>query len=273
MNACLRCQSLFRFFSKTQKSAIMAKHSTPSSFSHPTLGLFHLVPNSRACRFTFRYVEGSFRVTIPPGTTLDELKKCIDSMEPKLLKLRERGEKKETQRFIDKNFNIQSDYYNMSVSEGDVLRPKANLHNGTLQICCPTNTDYRNTALQAWLVRVVEESLRYISKRVLADRLQMLAQIHGFTYAKVSIHKTHGRWGSCSTRGCINLSLYLLLLPAHLRDYVMLHELCHTVEMNHGPRFWAKLNSITNGNAEKLRNEMKRYDTTVFTLSNTSFSL
>ncbi|WP_373802195.1 M48 metallopeptidase family protein, partial [Bacteroides heparinolyticus] len=62
-------------------------------------------------------------------------------------------------------------------------------------------------------------------------------------------------------RGNINLSYYLVLLPKHLIDYVLLHELAHTREMNHGERFWALLDKLTEGKAEALRMELKQYRT------------
>ena len=50
-----------------------------------------------------------------------------------------------------------------------------------------------------------------------------------------------------------------MLLPAHLMDYVILHELAHTREMNHGPRFWELLNRMTEGKALALRKELRAY--------------
>ena len=57
----------------------------------------------------------------------------------------------------------------------------------------------------------------------------------------------------------LSLNLYLMCLPQHLIDYVLIHELCHTVEMNHGPKFWALVDQITGRPHEAFRREMKNY--------------
>jgi predicted metal-dependent hydrolase len=61
----------------------------------------------------------------------------------------------------------------------------------------------------------------------------------------------------------INLSLHLMRLPEALCDYVILHELAHTVEKNHGPRFWALLDKIS-GDARGLDNQLKNFKIAIF---------
>ncbi|GHT20441.1 zinc protease [Bacteroidia bacterium] len=101
--------------------------------------------------------------------------------------------------------------------------------------------------------------LSSIAKVSLPPRLADLARAHGFTFVSVKTRKSKTRWGSCSSKKAINLSYYLLLLPPHLIDYVMLHELCHTVHMNHSPAFWALLDQHSGGNAKAFRKELKNY--------------
>ncbi len=115
--------------------------------------------------------------------------------------------------------------------------------------------------------RPTAEMVRHLAaqaKQTLPPRLHELAQKHGFLYNKVTIRNMHTRWGSCSAKGNISLSIYLLMLPAHLQDYVMLHELCHTRQMNHSPKFWALLDIVSEGRSGLYRREMRNYNMSSF---------
>ena len=91
------------------------------------------------------------------------------------------------------------------------------------------------------------EALRARARTELPARLAVLAEQHGFQYNRVIIKNNSSNWGSCSVRGNINLNLRLVTLPDRLRDYVMLHELCHLRYMNHGPEFHALLEEVCPG--------------------------
>lgn len=104
-------------------------------------------------------------------------------------------------------------------------------------------------------------NMRQQAKMLLPRRVAELAHMHGFSYQDVKIQSSRTRWGSCSTRCNINLSLYLMSLPEHLIDYVILHELCHTIHHDHSPRFWELMDKVTNGRARDLNKEIKNYHT------------
>lgn len=117
-----------------------------------------------------------------------------------------------------------------------------------------------NKDVQAWITKSLEVFARKRVKERLVPRLLNMAAERGLTISAVRVSSAKGRWGSCSSKGSINLSLYLVLLPKHLQDYVLQHELTHLIEMNHSPRFWARLNEVCS-NAKSLRKEMRGYNT------------
>lgn len=97
---------------------------------------------------------------------------------------------------------------------------------------------------------VLRRWLTLKAQRTLVPRLGELARETGFSYARVSVRGQRSRWGSCSASGAISLNFKLLFLPPELMRYVLLHELCHTRELNHSRRFWDLLASVEPASAE-----------------------
>ncbi|HWB34034.1 MAG TPA: M48 family metallopeptidase [Candidatus Paceibacterota bacterium] len=70
-------------------------------------------------------------------------------------------------------------------------------------------------------------------------RLAHFNQFYGLSYRRVFIKNLRSRWGSCSEHANLNFNYKIIFLPPEVADYVILHELCHLAEFNHGPKFWA----------------------------------
>ena len=90
----------------------------------------------------------------------------------------------------------------------------------------------------------LRERLRREAEEMLLPRLEGYAAMHGFYYAAVRFRFQRTRWGSCSAKGNINLNVGLVFLPEPLIRYVLLHELCHTVALDHSERFWKALFAV-----------------------------
>ena len=184
--------------------------TNPYVIDDEQLGSLLVRADARARRLTFRTKPDGIHVTVPPGTPLAEVKRAIEQLRPRLLVARQ----KLARPLIDLNFRIDADYFRLTLVTGRQERFLSRSGVGEMQIVCPPDADFADEALQAWLRKVIDEALRRNAKVVLPPRLQQLGARHGLTYSSVKINSSCGRWGSCSARGSINLSFYLLLLPS-----------------------------------------------------------
>jgi len=102
----------------------------------------------------------------------------------------------------------------------------------------PKRTRRRSPATLAY------ERHREAARAVITARVVHFATAYGFTYNRIAIRNQRRAWGSCSTRRNLNFSYKLLFLPPCIRDYVVVHELCHLRQFNHQPAFWQEVSSI-----------------------------
>ena len=108
----------------------------------------------------------------------------------------------------------------------------------------------RRRARQAALPKVEklgEEELAALKKRarrVFLARAAYYAPVVGVSYSRITVRSQRTKWGSCSSKGGLNFNCLLLLAPTEVLDYVVVHELCHRLEMNHSARFWAEVERV-----------------------------
>ena len=104
------------------------------------------------------------------------------------------------------------------------------------------------------------ERLRREARAYIPATLSRLAQEHGFRYTSLRISSAHTRWGSCSGHNGISISLFVMLLPEHLREFILLHELCHTVHHNHSAKFHSLVDRCLQGREKEFAKELKLYN-------------
>lgn len=123
-----------------------------------------------------------------------------------------------------------------------VVRPSTSLsatrHGQQIILSLPDTVNLNSPPVIKVLQPVIIQSLRIEAKSYLPKRLAYLAHAYGFHYDSVRFSHASGRWGSCSSNGTISLNIALMKLPFELIDYVIIHELSHTVQMNHSDKFW-----------------------------------
>ena len=76
---------------------------------------------------------------------------------------------------------------------------------------------------------------------LIPQRVAHWAERMGISYGRISVRRQKTRWGSCSSKGNLNFNCTLVLTPAEVMDYVIIHELCHRKQMNHSPKFWQEV--------------------------------
>jgi len=225
------------------------------------LGSIEFVRSERAKHIRVRILNTGLKVSLPNRATQEDALKFINSIRKKLILKQEKIEKglEKSNILISENSQLQTLTFSVIVKQGERKNIFFSLKNGTLNIEFPSGTDCTDKQSQEHFWNGISYFMRKEAKRLLPNRTKQLADKYGFTFSDVKIQSSKTRWGSCSRAQSINLSLYLMLLPADLVDYVILHELCHTKEMNHGANFWIWMDRVTDKKSKELRAQLKNY--------------
>ncbi len=138
------------------------------------------------------------------------------------------------------------------------VRPRSRMSANQLHIYLPEQLAVSAATSQLYIKKAMTKALRVEAEELLLPRLQALAEQHAFHYHSARVRALRARWGSCSQSKEIVLNLYLIQLPWQLIDYVLLHELTHTVQLHHGPGFWRHFDSV-HPDAKRTRQLLRAY--------------
>ena len=227
------------------------------SFQDRQLGVITIKPHATARHFIFRATSTGIQITCPLGATRSQIIEALERQRHKLPKLIRQND---NQIRLVKDASIQMLNFSVRITEsgyGNLFQ--ARYVQQVLEFQCPNNTDYSRAAVQAFFQKNIANVLKLTAKQYLPERLAQLAEKIGKNYHSCSVSYGKQRLGRCDSHGDILLSYRLMMLPVHLCDYVMLHELTHLTEMNHSPRFYALLDHYCDGCHRQLKQELASF--------------
>ena len=209
--------------------------------------------------------NGDVSLTIPRNYSI---KKALKFLESKTEWITETIEKINSSKKYKREIFLPGNHHNTKFHSVKILTHNSNksivkIKNQETNIILSDNIkDYSTNEIQNFIEKAFIETFRIEAKQYLPKRVEELSEKHNLPYNGINIKVAKTRWGSCSYKNNINLSLFLMKLPNHLIDYVILHELTHTIEKNHSNKFWEKLNSFEE-KSKIYDKELKKYSTTI----------
>ena len=224
-----------------------------NEFYDEELGNVLIKKNARAKRVLARRMNNHVQLTVPTKMPKDEILTIFKKLKPKILAVPPLKIIK-----VDEQSNINTLTFTVSITRNPISQTniKMTLDNKILTINVPPHFDIYKDNIQQIIKEMIITALRHEAKRVLPQKVLFYAKKFNLTVREVKINNSKNRWGSCTGRKNINLSLFLLMLPERLIDYVIVHELAHTIELNHSKKFWELLNKMYGRNIDDLDKEV-----------------
>jgi len=173
----------------------------------------------------------------------------------------DRVEKKQI--LFDGLTNFETKNHKLLITQSLVKRSSVTIANSQIHVQVANNQDVYSNEIQELIKFGIAETLRIEAKDYIPNRVAELASEFQFNYNNVFIKNLRSRWGSCSAKNNLNFNVHLMKTPYELIDYVILHELVHTIHKNHSKYFWAHLEKVCH-NSKKMDKELKRYSPNYF---------
>lgn len=147
-------------------------------------------------------------------------------------------------------FQVGDKNYTVEVRSGG-SRPAVRLEAGTIRLSFPPSYDQAMCSATGY--KLINKLLARVYQPVLLQKALELHETHVFSKPVLSLRLRNmsSKWGSCSHSGRLSLSTRLLFAPKEVRQYVLIHELCHLEELNHSKRFWQLVEGIMPAYAEQ----------------------
>lgn len=200
--------------------------------------------------------DGSLIATMPKRAPLILVKNLVNDSRERLRSLIGEQTTHKNTRYID-NDRVGASH-TLAFIKDTIATHRVKFVGQNIIILIPEDDVWSSTESQKYARNGVTKALKKEAHAYLPRRLLHLANIHDFEYVSIRYTNAKSRWGSCSSSGTISLNIALMLLPVEIIDYILLHELCHTKEMNHSEDFWAMVENVS-PEYKSHRKKLKEY--------------
>ena len=198
-----------------------------SEYAHPSLGTVRIVRSERAHRLTLSVrASGEIRLTIPRGMNEREALRFLDEKQAWAERTRARFAARLPHETIGMPYSTRK--HTLRLEPCACIAATARIDGELIRIRYPADMNYADEPVQETIRRGIEQAWRIEAQQYLPGRVAELCRELGFRCGKVTVRNSRTRWGSCSSRNDLSLSLHLMKLPDRLIDYILIHELCHT---------------------------------------------
>lgn len=225
----------------------------------PEIGVVHFQKRKGSRRVSIRIKNGEVYVVVPYFAPLALAEAFVLREKDAIIA----AQKKQQARLVSEKKIIESQekithFRNLEIVRDEGTSLRGSITRDAIKLFVPQSVAVENEQVQDFIKAAIQKALHKEALDYLSKRIAVLAQQHGFEYSGVKISSAKTRWGSCNSKKYIVFSLFLMTLPYHLIDYVILHELCHTVYMNHSKDFYALLDKCVCGKNTQYRKEIKQ---------------
>lgn len=200
--------------------------------------------------------NGDLQITLPYFVNFDQAMSYAKSQSSWVLA------NKPTRKILSQGQHIGK--YKIVFQQLRGVKPTGRIQGHEIIIKYPPGLHLSDEIVQSEAKKASLRALRKEAEEELPDRLRYLAELNGFYYKRVDVRILRSRWGSCNSEREIVLNIFLPMLDQDLIDYVLIHELAHTKELNHSKNFWDIVESIL-PDAKKTRKKLKSFKPYLFT--------
>lgn len=225
-----------------------------SSIHDEEFGTIHIRKHVRSSSLRIKVApDGSLHATVPMYTPLILAKRMIRSSRSQIREMVKYRDAQTLKLYDGMSIGKSHTLVTVTSSQTSVVR-----RGQQIVVQLRDGETLETSSVSAVVKPIVLKALRREASSYLPRRLEYLATQQNASYKKVRFSHAGTRWGSCSSNGTISLNIMLMMLPFELIDYVLVHELAHTKEMNHSTHFWSIVQSEI-PNYKLLRKELKMF--------------